>query len=307
MSGRSRAHNTHQQPALNQARAGLAKLATLDLLGRRRGGLWISRPIPCWSRPLTSSARSSKPTSSAGSKPELARARLRLCLGARFCLSKSFRSTGFLFESGGSLRYYRQLLAHFQRAVMGLRRQLGPAWEVVTKWSVVEPVEHRPPLPEALLAGFGIALGWYRFVVAVLLSYYCIVRPGEVLKAVRKDILTPANCLDDTGSACIYLKVTKPKTRKRGARVQHCKICAPVVVEFIEAILKPLAADEPIFRGSPSSFRRRWDFILRQIGLPERLRVTPASLRGGGAVWGYRSGLSLTEICWADHEPGSRA
>ena len=32
-----------------------------------------------------------------------------------------------LYETGGSLRYYRQLLAHVQRRVIGLRPQLGPA------------------------------------------------------------------------------------------------------------------------------------------------------------------------------------
>ena len=210
-------------------------------------------------------------------------------LGCPLLLVEVLRKYGtVLFETEGSLHYYRQLLAHFQRTVIGLRAQLGPAWDVVTKWAIAEPVEHRPPLPEALLqamVGLSIGLGWLRFATAMLLSYYCIARPGEVLKAVRRDVLTPKDCLEESTSACIYLRVAKPKTRKRGARVQHCKMSVPFVVEFVEAMLLPLSPQDPIYGGSPSSFRRRWDFILRQIGFPARLRVTP-SLSGEEVVSG---------------------
>ena len=206
-----------------------------------------------------------------------------------------------LFASGQSQHYYRQLLAHLQRSVSGLRAIMTPAWEVATKWALLKPVNHRPPIPEALLlamAGLAVGLGWERFVTVLLISFYCAARPGEVLKAERRDALTPQDMLEDSAQGCMYLRIRLPKTRKRGARVQHCKLSQQEIVKFVEKVLQPLKLNCKIFEGSPSSFRRRWDFILERIGVPKKLRITPGSLRGGGAVWCYRAGVPLTDLCW---------
>ena len=206
-----------------------------------------------------------------------------------------------LYRDGSSLYYFRQLLAHLQRCVVGLKACLSPAWEIVTRWELVEPVQHRPPLPEALLqamAGLAIALGWVRFSLVLQLAFYCATRPGEVLKATRGDVLTPVDLLDDAGGACLFLKLRTPKTRKRGARIQHAKLTLEPVISYVSKELQNIRPDSLIFPGSPSSFRRRWDYILSQLGVSPRLRVTPGSLRGGGAVWAYRSGKPLTEILW---------
>ena len=92
--------------------------------------------------------------------------------------------------------------------------------------------------------------------------------------------------------------VIAAKTQRRGARVQHCKLTVQPVVQFVQSVLLALDGRALLFQGSPASFRRRWDFLLQEIGVPRNLRVTPGCLRGGGAVWTYRAGVSLTEICW---------
>ena len=163
---------------------------------------------------------------------------------------------------------------------------------MVTKWSRVEPVNQRPPIPEAILlamAGLGVGLGWERFVSVILISFYCAARPGEVLKAERRDALTPDDVLDDSASGCLYLRIKLPKTRKRGARVQHCKLNQEAIVRFVEKVLRPPNPGARIFEGSPSSFRRRWDFVMERIGVPKKIRIT---------VWCYRAGVPLTDLCW---------
>ena len=206
-----------------------------------------------------------------------------------------------LFKTGASQFYYRQLLAHYQRMVPGVKPLLQPAWEVCTKWSLLEPAQHRPPMPEALLqamAGLALGLGWQRFTAVLLIAFYGAARPGEILAARRSDALTPADLLDESVGSCLYVRVRLPKTRRRGARVQHCKLTVQPVVQFVQSVLLALDGRALLFQGSPASFRRRWDFLLQEIGVPRNLRVTPGCLRGGGAVWAYRAGVSLTEICW---------
>ena len=148
------------------------------------------------------------------------------------------------------------------------------------------------------MAGLALGLGWTRFAAVLLLCFYCAARPGEVLKALREDTLLPVDCLEEGGRHTIFLKVKLPKARKGGAKIQHCKMAVEPVSRFLEIALSPLQPKEPIFGGSPSSFRRRWDFVLEQIKVPRAARITPGSLRGGGAVWSYRNGEPLVKICW---------
>eukprot|EP00439_Symbiodinium_sp_Y106_P034509 s3508_g4.t1 len=55
---------------------------------------------------------------------------------------------------------------------------------------------------------------------------------------------------------------------------------------------------EPLFSGSASTFRRRWDFILKQLGVPEALKLTPGGLRGGGAVYLYQQQTPVQDLLW---------
>ena len=65
------------------------------------------------------------------------------------------------FRSGTPLHYYRQLLAHVQREYPEVKIQLAPGWETVSKWELMEPVQHRPPFPEPLLeAVLVLAVKW---------------------------------------------------------------------------------------------------------------------------------------------------
>ena len=61
-----------------------------------------------------------------------------------------------LYDSGAPLHYYRQLVAFVQRKHVNVRPFVRKAWEVVSRWELLEPVQHRPPLPEPL-AGDGFA------------------------------------------------------------------------------------------------------------------------------------------------------
>eukprot|EP00439_Symbiodinium_sp_Y106_P038682 s1227_g4.t1 len=185
-------------------------------------------------------------------------------------------------------------------APLRCRPWVREAWEYVTRWESLEPLQHRPPLPEPVLHGMcslAVVWGWRRWAALTLTAFYGICRPGEPLRALRKHLVTSEDLLE-TGSE-IFLRIPEPKTRKRGASVQHTQVKGPgYIVEFIRATFQGLPPDGPLYAGSPNMYRRRWDALLRALWIEPAHRLTPGSLRGGGAVRAYRSGEPLNEVQW---------
>ena len=141
-------------------------------------------------------------------------------------------------------------------------------------------------MPEVLIraiASVALAWGWKRWAALTLLGFYSITRIGEVLNAERKDLFTPEDLLEKDGQ--LFLLVREPKTRHRGARIQHAVCEGPAeTLAFIATVFQILERRWKLYGGSPGVYRRRWDCILRQLGVPATLRLTPGSVRGGGAV-----------------------
>ncbi len=221
-------------------------------------------------------------------------------LGCSELLVQSFVAFGFhCFETGMPLHYYRQFLAHVQREFLGIRALMAPAWEVTSKWEILEPCQHRPPIPEPLvraMACVGIAWKWDLWVAALLFSFYGATRVGEILGASRGHILTPEDLLTDR--PVMYLQIVAPKSRRRGASKQYATVETPEVIAFLESIWGGLQPDARLFPLGPGAFRTRWNAIMKHIGVASFHRLTPGSLREGGAVFLHRAGLPLNDVLW---------
>ena len=187
------------------------------------------------------------------------------------------------YAAGTPLYYYRQLLAHTQREFPFLRMHMFQAWETVSKWELLEPVQHRPPLPEPILhalASLGLAWGWFRWTAILLASFYSISRVGELLRALRSDVLTPADLLDEQEK--IYIRITEPKSRKREARTQHVTIDNDLCIRFVAWVWSKLQRQDPLYSGSAGAFRSRWNATLRHLGVSA---VHPPAYAGFSARW----------------------
>ena len=85
----------------------------------------------------------------------------------------------------------------------------------------------------------------------------------------------------------------------KGARVQHAVVEAPPEVEhFLLLFYQDLPRELQLYGGSASVYRRRWDVVLRRLGIPATLRLTPGSLWGGGAVRAHKRGVPISELQW---------
>lgn len=134
----------------------------------------------------------------------------------------------------------------------------------------------------------------------MILTFEGLCRPGETLNAERSDLLLPEDLFAEDPHVA-FLRIRKPKGRTRGLGVvQHSKISGELVVRFLSRVFGRLHQSNPLYPGSPSSFRTRWDtiLILSMLGVEASLGLTPASMRGGGAVRFYRNSGNITQLLW---------
>jgi hypothetical protein len=191
--------------------------------------------------------------------------------------------------------------AHVQSLNTGLRLHSTTAWRLVSKWEVLEPVQHRHPMPAALVEAMcyvALGWGWRRWAATTYLCFKAILRASEPIKATRGDLKLPEDLLRP-GDATTYLHLRKTKSGRRGKGVmQHGKVSDRRATAFFEAVFRDLTKTELLYPGSPAVFRRRWDRLLREFGISAEIALTPGGLRGGGAVAAYHDDTPLPEILW---------
>eukprot|EP00438_Fugacium_kawagutii_P035056 Skav236663 [mRNA] locus=scaffold338:109507:114366:- [translate_table: standard] len=206
-----------------------------------------------------------------------------------------------LFASGRRLYELRYTLIAIQHRFPHWKSAMGPAWAMVSKWEMYQPLQHRKPLPELLFkAMFVLATlkGWRRWSATLLLAFEGIARIGEVLSAKRCDLLLPCD-LQEHDHAVAFVKIRQPKTRFRGrGRVQHLKISNGRVIPYLERVFGHLDPCLSLFPLTTYAFRKRWDYLLDTLSIPPQQRPTPASVRGGGAILAYRRGEPVADILW---------
>ena len=203
-----------------------------------------------------------------------------------------------LYYSEARIHVLRHLLAALQRRFLHLRRHLPNAWSALSTWEMLEPVRHRPPVPEPLaqaLIAVSLSWQWIRTAAIIAAIFYGITRPGELIGATRANLLLPSDLLSSEPIA--YICHELPKTRYRGARIQHSTIEDPAAVRLLTHAFGSDSGSTPLFAASASVFRARFALLLRALGMPPGL-FTPGGLRGGGACAAFRLNRDVTLLCW---------
>lgn len=206
-----------------------------------------------------------------------------------------------LYSEGAAIYIYRHLAVYIQKTVFGVRPFMNVVWDNLHRWESLSPVVHRVPIPGSVLRALvSLALCWHwpRFAATICLAYFGITRPGEVLKAYRRDLLLPRDLLLEPSNSA-FLRVVESKSRRHGKRrIQHASVLNIPVVHFLDKVFGNLQKDELLYPISGASFRRRWDKLCLHLLIGREHHLTPGSLRGGGALEEYRSGTDLQRILW---------
>ena len=159
----------------------------------------------------------------------------QLCASRRFSASWCESSARFLFVQGKSLYVLRHLVVLVQKQVLGSRAFMGVCWDLIQKWEELEPPIHRIPVPVSVVRAMtciSLHWGWRRFAGSVLSSFFAIMRPGEFLRAIRRDLVLPSDLLRNE-EVPVFLRVREPKSRRRGAT--ECSMLVYMTQPFVAA------------------------------------------------------------------------
>ena len=172
-----------------------------------------------------------------------------------------------------------------------LRRNLQEAWDLGFSWVRQEPSAHHVAAPfQICLAMLTTCLlwGWTRTAGAIAFCFGGLLRPGEMISALRKQLLLPSDVAGSTPYA--LLSILEPKTRFRAARHQYAKVDIPDVLRVLEVAFSKVHPSAKLWPFSGQTLRSRFQTLMRAIGLPVSnfngmKPLDLGSLRAGGATW----------------------
>ncbi len=211
------------------------------------------------------------------------------------------RSYGnWLYSTGKAMYLFRHLVVFCQQQFPGEKNHVTPAWELLAKWEIIQPVTHRPPLPKVVLDAMvclALSWGWCKWASITLLAFHGACRVGEPLQARRKDLILPAEA--GLSNFICFLNIPSPKTSRRGrGKIQHTKVTDEDTVRLAIEVFGHVPPDRFLYPSSLSSYRLRWDRLLETLAVPPTAKLTPGCVRGGGAVFMYHSGQPVSNIQW---------
>lgn len=114
-----------------------------------------------------------------------------------------------------------------------------------------------------MVGSLALYRGW-PLEAAVVSMTWSLVRVGEVVSAVRKDLVLPEDSAP--GINYILLKIHEPKTRGRGAKHQSARIEPTGIVRLVTAVFRRHSPSRRLWPFSAQTLRRRFNQLLAGVG-----------------------------------------
>ena len=194
-----------------------------------------------------------------------------------------------LWEEGESQYMYSDTICALVHHLKFLKRQMIQSWDLLSTWQLHElPTRATPFSLDVVLAMAGAALqrGWLDMAVGLLLAFQALLRTGELLNLTCGDFqFGKVNCV-------VFLGLTKGGRRRNES--ESVVVCDDALISLLRLITEPKQRGERLV-PAPTTFRRRFDTLLRDVGLQDK-GYKPYSLRRGGAThtWLVSGNMALT-------------
>ena len=114
-----------------------------------------------------------------------------------------------MYRAGKAYGKYAETINAIASQRPVIQKQLVSAWDLAFCWLEDEPYDHHPALPlSILLSVMSAALfwGWYREAAILGLTWCGILRIGEILLAVRDDLVLPADSAPEPQFALLLIR-----------------------------------------------------------------------------------------------------
>ena len=138
-----------------------------------------------------------------------------------------------LYESGRPYGHYSETINAVVSKKAVLRRNLQMAWDYAFAW-----VKAEPPVWQVLLALVSLALmwGWTTEAGILSLTWGGLLRAGEAVNALRKDLLLPEHTRFT--NKFVLLAISEPKTRFTGARHHWRRLMPRIWFQLFHLLLE---------------------------------------------------------------------
>lgn len=169
---------------------------------------------------------------------------------------------------------------------------------MLTTWKQTAPGELRLPLPlEVLWAGFVACIADDQLFMgaALLIGFFGMLRPGELLALRRSDVKLPADFPWRTYGERAILAIRKPKTAKTAGRIQHVVLDEVDAVRWLEWVCSQ--RQQVLFEFNERDFARLFQQVLHRVRITS-IKFTPASLRAGGATHEFLAHGDIAKLRW---------
>jgi len=194
-----------------------------------------------------------------------------------------------LWASGEGRALASDTVAALQNTEPHLKGQLLGSWRLLKVWSQQEIPNRAPPLPEIILhamVGRAIMRHDTSFALSLLLSFYGMLRTGELLSLLARQVEVST----EDGPAVISLGMTK------GGQRQGASESITVTVHDVVRRLRAWKATPKVkLTESAKAWRAKFAESIAALGL-ESFQFRPYSLRRGGATFWFSKRGSLDRL-----------
>lgn len=198
-------------------------------------------------------------------------------------------------ENKSSLRVAKHAVLFVQAWRPRLRKSLQATWQALRAWEELKPTSYRAPLPLPLLVVMTCAARhrayfeckggqqelWLVFSTLMLVGFFALLRP--ILNLTVSDITLPNSF--SIGGPYAVIRIRSPKNSRQMGAQQFAELRHPDAVSWLSwLVIKRKEPAEPLWRGTHTKFRMLFRHLTQRLRI-EGLKLSPASLRAGGATW----------------------
>lgn len=201
----------------------------------------------------------------------------------------------YLFNSGVGKAVPSQTLCGLDMYIPGIKQFLPYSRRALRGYQSLKPSSSRPPMPwtVCLVIAFWLARkGKTSMAIAVLVSFDCYLRIGEMLQLTKADVAMnhdPRLGLSSNESR-VHIHIRKAKT----GILQGCEIKNMQIQSLVLTLVAALPSnDSRVFQFSQSTYNKWLAKACAAIGV---YHYTHHCLRHGGATRDYLNGVPIKDI-----------
>jgi len=179
-----------------------------------------------------------------------------------------------------------------------VRTLLGESRLCLRGWKRTRHTESHPPLTWELAVVFAVIMsrsGFHASAIALLLSFDCYLRVGELIRLQRADVIMPNDARMGRSHTSMALRLARTKTGLN----QWVSLQSTVVAELLLFWMQHSACDarpsDSVFPFTAAHFRRLLRFTAAAAGV-DHIPYVPHSLRHGGATADFLRGATIEQV-----------